>query len=604
MLTLLNFSTLVKDLRYIKNASVLIVTASLVALAVIAFFTWWFIRKRKLKKDNGDTSAKSKHNTPREWLIAHKPTKRRIIQLYAALLYNANIKGYISGEIYTSATTKYLCVPGLNCYSCPAAVGACPLGAFQNALAESKTRFPYYILGIIALFGLTLARTICGFLCPVGLAQELLYKIRSPKLKKSRVTRVLSYFKYVVLALLVIIIPLLYAFRDFPLPAFCKYICPAGTIGGAVGLLLNPNNADMFNMLGGQFAWKFGLLVVFVVASVFIFRFFCRFFCPLGAIYGFFNRISLIGVKVDQKACTHCGKCISVCKMDTKCVGDHECINCGQCISACPHNAISWKTFGVCFCKSAADEALPNQALEDSVTDEITPKPYIDKLETKPFVAQTAGAGASVNATVTAVTNGEQTAVRKKKDKRFWLELTAWIVAFIVLVGAFVYYNAIDVPKPVVDIGYKVGQTAPDFTVKLYESDDSFTLYDHRGKLTVVNFWATWCTPCVKEMPYFDQLAKDYPDINVIAIHGSSTRDVTQFIKENWPNHVVTFAQDNISGANCLTYKLLGGKSSWPMTLIIDANGVVLYNSTVSFHSYNDLEKLVKNCLPQNSDSE
>lgn len=271
------------------------------------------------------------------WFARHKPSKRRIIQLYSALLYNANIKGFFNGRIY-KGPTKNLCVPGLNCYSCPGAVGACPLGSLQNALSVSSVRTPTYILGILALFGLMLGRTICGFLCPVGLGQELLYKIKTPKLKKSRVTRVLSYFKYVVLIALVVIVPLVFA-----VPGFCEYICPAGTFEGGLGLLPNPNNEGLLANLGPLFSWKFTLLVLIIVASVFIFRVFCRFLCPLGAIYGFFSRIALLGVKLDKEKCTDCGLCVGVCKMDVKRVGDHECIHCGACISVCPAKAISWK---------------------------------------------------------------------------------------------------------------------------------------------------------------------------------------------------------------------------------------------------------------------
>ena len=212
------------------------------------------------------------------------------------------------------------------------------MGALQNALSASKVRTPVYVLGILALFGLLLGRTVCGFLCPVGLGQELLYKIKTPKLKKSKVTRVLSYFKYVVLVVLVVIVPL-----AFTIPGFCEYICPAGTFEGGLGLLSNPNNEGLLATLGPLFSWKFTLLVAIVVGSVFVFRLFCRFLCPLGAIYGFFSRIALLGVKLDQNKCTDCGLCIGVCKMDTKRVGDHECIHCGECISVCPTQAISWK---------------------------------------------------------------------------------------------------------------------------------------------------------------------------------------------------------------------------------------------------------------------
>ena len=120
------------------------------------------------------------------------PSKRKLIQLYAALLYNANLKGFITGDIF-KGDSKSVCLPGMNCYSCPGAIGACPLGSIQAALAESKTKAPTYVLGIILLYCIIFGRTICGWLCPVGLLQELLYKIRTPKLKKNRITRILSW---------------------------------------------------------------------------------------------------------------------------------------------------------------------------------------------------------------------------------------------------------------------------------------------------------------------------------------------------------------------------------------------------------------------------
>ena len=273
----------------------------------------------------------------KRWLVDHKPSKRRIIQVYTALLYNANIKGFFNGQIY-KGPTKNICVPGMNCYSCPGAVGACPLGSLQNALSASDTRLPAYVFGIIILFGLLLGRTICGFLCPVGFAQELLYKIKTPKLQKSRATRIISYLKYIVLVGLVVIVPLV-----FTIPGFCEYICPAGTFEGGVGLLSNIQNESLLAILGPLFSWKFSLLVLISVASVFIFRVFCRFLCPLGAIYGFFSKIAVLGVKLDKTKCTDCGLCISACKMDVKKVGDHECIHCGECMSVCPTKAIRWK---------------------------------------------------------------------------------------------------------------------------------------------------------------------------------------------------------------------------------------------------------------------
>ena len=273
------------------------------------------------------------------WWQRHRPTTRRLIQLYAALLQNAHLRGFADGEIYTGPT-KAVCVPGLNCYSCPAAVGACPLGALQNAIAASASRPAFYVVGVLLLFGLALGRVICGWLCPAGLIQELLHRLPTPKLRKNRLTRTLSWLKYVILAVFVIIIPAWFALRKFPVPAFCKYICPVGTLEGAVGLLSNPVNADRFGMLGPLFTQKFVILALVLTACVFIYRAFCRFLCPLGALYGLLARIALLGVRIDRSKCSGCGACVSACPMDIRRVGDHECIHCGACIDVCPEKAI------------------------------------------------------------------------------------------------------------------------------------------------------------------------------------------------------------------------------------------------------------------------
>ena len=124
------------------------------------------------------------------WWQAHRRTTRRLVQLWAALLHNAYLKGFIDGKIY-EGNAKILCAPGLNCYSCPGAAGACPLGSLQNALSASGHRAGWYVLGILLLFGVILGRTICGWLCPFGLLQELLHKAPTPKIRKGKVTRAL-----------------------------------------------------------------------------------------------------------------------------------------------------------------------------------------------------------------------------------------------------------------------------------------------------------------------------------------------------------------------------------------------------------------------------
>ncbi len=277
----------------------------------------------------------------------YRPPDRRLIQLYSALLHNAHLKGFIDGKIY-QGKAKYACVPGLNCYSCPGAAGACPLGALQNALAAAGHRPGWYVLGILLLFGTMLGRTICGWLCPMGLLQELLHKLPTFKLKKGRATRALSRMKYVALAVLVVAVPLWYGVgQGMPLPAFCKYICPAGTLEGAIGLLAHPANRDLFDMLGVFFTSKVVILTVLSLACVFCYRAFCRFVCPLGAIYGLFNRFCLIGVRVDAERCNGCGACVRRCEVDVKRVGDAECIHCARCMDVCGQKAITLKAGGV-----------------------------------------------------------------------------------------------------------------------------------------------------------------------------------------------------------------------------------------------------------------
>ena len=235
------------------------------------------------------------------------------IQAGATLLTNLHLPNFFKGGLY-QGTGKTVCVPGLNCYSCPAASGACPIGAFQAVVGSSKFSFSYYITGFLILLGVLLGRFICGFLCPFGWFQELLHKIPTKKFSTKKL-KPLTYLKYAVLLVMVFLLPA-FLVNDVGMgdPFFCKYLCPQGVLEGAIPLSLA--NSGIRAALGKLFTWKFSILLSVIVLSVLFYRPFCKWLCPLGAFYALFNRVSLFQMKVDKSKCVSCGKCARACKMD------------------------------------------------------------------------------------------------------------------------------------------------------------------------------------------------------------------------------------------------------------------------------------------------
>lgn len=268
---------------------------------------------------------------------------QRMCQISFAALINGYAAGFIKGRIFTGKS-KAVCVPVLNCYSCPGALGSCPVGALQTALGGRRPHFPFYVLGTLMLFGIVLGRAVCGLLCPFGLIQDLLHKIPLPKVRvPGRIDRPARYVKYVVLLVMVVSLPLLAAAdTGVAPPYFCKYICPAGTLEGGIPLLLA--NEQLRGVAGVLFGWKMLILTAALILSVLIHRPFCRYLCPLGAFYALFNRFSFYRMRLDKEKCTDCKKCERACPMEVKVteqINSLECIRCGKCRTACPHQAIS-----------------------------------------------------------------------------------------------------------------------------------------------------------------------------------------------------------------------------------------------------------------------
>ena len=264
------------------------------------------------------------------------------IQAGATLLSNIHLSNFFKGGIY-QGSGKAVCVPGLNCYSCPAASGACPIGAFQAVAGSSKFGFSYYITGFLILVGVLLGRFACGFLCPFGWLQDLLHKIPGRKISTGKL-KPLTYVKYAVLIGTVILLPAL-VINDVGMgdPYFCKYICPQGVLEGA--LPLAAANAGIRSALGTLFTRKLIILMAVGILSVVFYRPFCKWVCPLGAFYGLMNKVALLGVEVDRGKCVSCGRCAEVCKMDvdiTRTPNHGECIRCGKCVTVCPVDALAY----------------------------------------------------------------------------------------------------------------------------------------------------------------------------------------------------------------------------------------------------------------------
>ncbi len=178
---------------------------------------------------------------------------RAVVQAASTILLNSYWKVLLVFGLY-QGPLKMICVPVLNCYACPAAVGACPIGTIQHFFTIGAV--PFYALGVILLTGVLVGRATCGWLCPFGFLQEILYKIPTKKMTIPVWTRGI---KYVILVVFVIVLPLtlgvttdeegshhLSFSRDsVRQPWFCKLVCPAGTLEGGIPTVVADPNVRM-----------------------------------------------------------------------------------------------------------------------------------------------------------------------------------------------------------------------------------------------------------------------------------------------------------------------------------------------------------------------
>ncbi len=305
---------------------------------------------------------------------------RNWVQLASTVALNSSLSGGIAA--------KWFCLPVMNCHACALAWTACPIGVLIHY--SGYRIFPFFVAGLLLLFGALVGRLFCGWVCPIGLVQDLLYRIKSRKLELPRRA---GWIKYAVLALMVFILPFL--FGEDSKGAFCYY-CPTSALevtvpqmikdrftpavaegedaadgagGGVEGVPADGADAGavmpaeegavaaasvgasateateaLLTGVGPMRMLKLAIMVVVFAASVFYTRFFCRVLCPIGALVAPFNYFSFWRVK--PIPCRGCKACDKACPTDV-----HpsvrfdagvapsrtaDCVVCHDCQTACP----------------------------------------------------------------------------------------------------------------------------------------------------------------------------------------------------------------------------------------------------------------------------
>lgn len=268
----------------------------------------------------GEQVTDEQNAVGRAWLWLAQ--RRTAVQVVSALVLNSYV---------TQRITKGIPCPALNCYACPAAVFACPIGSIQHFIGRRK--IPLYVLGAVGLVGALIGRASCGWFCPFGWFQELVYKLPTPKL---RLPNRFNWTRYVALAVLTVVIP--FITRE---PWFCK-LCPAGTLEAGIPVVLL--DVGVRRLVGALYWIKLGILAAFLAWMSATRRPFCRWMCPLGALWSPLNPVSSFQLAVDQETCIRCDRCQAVCPVDICVYEDPRsgaCIRCLQCVRVCPIDCIS-----------------------------------------------------------------------------------------------------------------------------------------------------------------------------------------------------------------------------------------------------------------------
>ncbi|MBF0430014.1 MAG: 4Fe-4S binding protein [Fibrobacteria bacterium] len=257
--------------------------------------------------------------------------RARVISQWLSFIIPNAYMGFLKTKKIYQGSLKSVCVPFLNCHSCPTSFFTCPIGAIQHFVTIHK--IPFTVIGYLLAISMTVGAMACGWLCPFGLLQDLMYKIKSFKIT---IPNQLTSFRYFVLLFLIFLIPF------FTQETWFSKLCPMGTLqAGLPWIIWNPmmpvDNipAVSASAIGTMFLIKLVILLSFLCLFVIAKRPFCRVICPLGAIMGFFNRFSLVRLQVDTGHCKDCNKCVGDCLVELNVSHDPNhsaCVRCLKCL--------------------------------------------------------------------------------------------------------------------------------------------------------------------------------------------------------------------------------------------------------------------------------